>query len=324
MPQLLTGRIAMQLMRWSRQLLVFCLLLGFTLCWQTPEAAHAAEADADGTPVYAFGLHLFRLGEYYRAVTELKRFTLLFPQHPRHSAAQLLIGLALQEDGLADDAFLHFQRLRQTDHDDVARVATFKLGELRFFQQQYRQAIEQFQQFLQTFPDGPLVPRTTYLLSLSWALQDQPERALHLLHAFPSQHALSDQAQALQRTLQTPPPQMPKSPRTAGILAGLLPGAGHLYVGNPMQAVAAFLLNGLFITGAVFAIREGLEATGAILLYFETGWYLGNIKSAVEGARDANRRQRRAIAERLQSTYAPPLLSLPQLQAPALGLRLKF
>jgi hypothetical protein len=86
----------------------------------------------------------------------------------------------------------------------------------------------------------------------------------------------------------------------------------------------SFLLNSSFLAGAVFAFREQLYATGAILLYFETGWYLGNINSAGAGAQAANRRQQHAFDENLKTTYAPPPLSLPYLQTPALGLRLTF
>ena len=308
----------------SRGVLVSCVLLGFLAVGAPPRTVQADQADAEGTPIYAFGVHLFQLGEYYRAITELKRFTILFPQHQRALSAQVLIGLALQEDGSDDDALTHFQRLRQIDHADVSRFATFKLGELRFWQQQYQQAVTHFQEFLQIFPDGPLVPHTLYLLSLSWALDGQTDRAQRLLDTFPAQHGLAEQAQALQLALQTPPPEAAKSPRTAGILAGLLPGAGHLYIGKPVQALTAFLLNGLFITGSVFAFREGLEATGAILLYFETGWYLGNIKSATAGAREANRHQQNSRADYLRTTYAPAPLSLRDLQTPGIGLRLSF
>ena len=88
-----------------------------------PQAAAAALDDAPGTHLYAFGLHLFQLGEYYRATTELQRFTLLFPGHRRSRVARLLIGLALQEDGLYDDALSQFQKLRQVDAStDVGRA----------------------------------------------------------------------------------------------------------------------------------------------------------------------------------------------------------
>ena len=313
----------MQPLQLSRCLLVVCLLGGWLSV--RPQAAAAALDDAPGTHLYAFGLHLFQLGEYYRATTELQRFTLLFPGHRRSPVARLLIGLALQEDGLYDDALSQFQKLRQVDAStDVDRVAAFKLGELRFLQQRYPQAIEQFQDFLRLYPGGPLVPRTTYLLGLAWALEHDTDRARQTLEALPSEHALAEPALALQGALQTTPADRPPSPRTAGMLAGMLPGAGHLYMGKPVQALTALLLNGLFLAGAVYAFHEGLEATGAILLYFETGWYLGNIKSAADGARDAIRQRQRAFFDHLRDTYALPPLSLKHLQAPALGLRLSF
>jgi outer membrane protein assembly factor BamD (BamD/ComL family) len=300
-------------------------LLGIWLVAQLSGTSYASQTEASGIAVYQFGLHLFRLGEYYRAITELKRFSLLFPQNPQLPAAQVLIGLALQADGEPDAALTHFQRLSQTQEPpEVNRLALFKLGELRLAQQQYRQAIEQFRRFLDTFADGPLVDRTTYLLGLSWALEGHPEHAQQVLQLLPPDHAWSDQALALRRELHTTAPPASKSPRLAGILAGILPGAGHLYLGKPRHAITAFLLNGLFITGAVYAIIEGLEASAAILLFFETGWYLGNINSAVEGAREFNLQQRQAFRSHLQTTYTLPPLTLEQLQAPGIGLRFSF
>jgi TolA-binding protein/TM2 domain-containing membrane protein YozV len=311
----------------SRHLYLSCLLIGVCLALSLRGLAHATPHDANGTQLYDFGLHLFRLGDYYRAVTELKRFTLLFPQHQQRTAAQVVLGLALEGDELYDDAFIHFRQLRRTyKRHPVGQLANFKLGELHFQQRRYREAIEHLQQFLQTFPDAPLAPRSTYLLGLSWALEGQFEQAHRVLDTVPAGHPLGNQAQRLRQSLKTPttPPTPRKSPRTARILAGLLPGAGHLYLGKPWQGLAAFLLNGSFLTGAVFAFREHLYATGAILLYFETGWYLGNINSAGAGAQAANRSQQHAFTEHLKTTYTPPPLSLPYLQTPALGLRLTF
>jgi tetratricopeptide (TPR) repeat protein len=290
-----------------------------------PATLYAEQAEAPGTGLYNFGLHLFRLGDYYRAITELKRFSLLFPDHQRHDAAQVLIGLALQHDGLYDDAFAHFEGMHQaTGGTDVGRLAVFKLGELRFQQEQYRQAIDHLQRFLHLFPEGALVPHTTYLLGLASAMTGEFEPARHFLALLPAHDPLSKYALALSHALQTAPAQALKSPRTAGILAGILPGAGHLYIGKPVQAISAFLLNGLFLAGAAYAFHDGLEAVGAIVLYFETGWYLGNIKSAADGARAFNRQQQQSWNESLRAVYAPPVLSLAHLQLPSLGLRIAF
>ena len=309
----------------SHQLQVVCLLLG--LCWAglAPETAQAQLEAGTDTAVYDFGLHLFRLGDYYRAITEFKRFSLLFPHDARYPAAQLLIGLALQEDKAYDEAVTHFQNWRLTDDPtDATRVAAFKLGELRFLQGQYRQAVLYFQGFLETYPEGPLVSQTRYMLGLSWALAGQFSQAQQALATVPERDPLASRALALQEELRLTPPLQLRSPQVAGILSGVLPGAGHLYAGKPLQAVTAFALNGSFLAGAAYAIHEKLHITGAILLFFETGWYLGGIASAVDATREANRQQQRGLTEHLKATYAPPVLTFQILQAPGLGLRLTF
>src|SRR6266446_4374031 len=308
-----------------RQLQVVCLLLGILWAGHSSSTAQAQPGEVTDTQVYDFGLHLFRLGDYYRAITEFKRFSLLFPQHERQPAAELLIGLALQEDKAYSDAFTHFQHWRLVyDPTDATRVATFKLGELRFLQRQYRQAIVAFQDFLDAYPDGPLVSHTKYLLGFSWALDGQFSQAQQVFATLPSGDPLAQQALALQDELRLAPPLQSKSPQVAGILSGILPGAGHLYAGKLWQALTAFALNGVFLAGAAYAFHERLEATGAILLFFETGWYLGGINSAMDAARAANRQQQRAFTDHLMATYAPPVLTFQTLQAPGLGLRLRF
>jgi outer membrane protein assembly factor BamD (BamD/ComL family) len=276
-----------------------------------------------GTSLYDFGLHLFARGDFYGAITEFKRFSLLFPQHPQYVEAQVLLGLAFQEEEDYATATAHFQRLHTVYRStDVDRLSVFKLGEIHLAQRLYPMATRHFQRFLHLFPQGPLVDRTTYLLGLSLSLDGHAAQAQNVLQTLPRDNVWRDQADALQEALAAASPPETKSPRRAGTLAGMMPGAGHLYIGKPVQAVTAFLLNGLFITGAIYAFLEGLEATGAILLYFETGWYLGNINSAVEGARAFNEAHTQAIQERLYTTFTPPHLTLHDL--PGLGLRLNF
>lgn len=288
-------------------------------------AAQSQPAGGDAGRIYAFGMHLFRLGDHYRAVTELKRFTLLYPRHRQHDAAQILIGLALQGDAAYDDAVAHFQRLSQFNGEtSAAQVASYKLGELPFEQGQYQLSARNWQRFLSDAPPGPLARRAAYLLGLSWWLDGHKTEARGAWSLLPAGGPLSDQALALQTEAQQLPPRRRKSPTVAGVLSGVLPGAGHLYIGKPLRALTAFLLNGLFLTGAAYALHEGLEGTAAILLFFETGWYLGTINSAAAGARDFNRRQQQAATGHLLATYSLPPLDLEQLQLPALGLRLSF
>jgi hypothetical protein len=80
-----------------------------------------------------------------------------------------------------------------------------------------------------------------------------------------------------------------KSPSTAGVLAGVLPGSGHLYCDRYKDGVVAFLLNGLFTWAAIEAFDNDHEVLGGILGFLELGWYSGNIYSAVNSAHKHNR-----------------------------------
>jgi len=81
-----------------------------------------------------------------------------------------------------------------------------------------------------------------------------------------------------------------KSPGLAGTLAAILPGSGHFYTGRVRDGVTAFLLNGVFIWGAVESYNNEDYAVAGILTFFELGWYFGNIYSATSSAHKYNKR----------------------------------
>ena len=115
------------------------------------------------------------------------------------------------------------------------------------------------------------------MLGLSWALDGQLSEAQQVFATLPvsvipwrsSALALAGRvasgsitaAQSLRRLLVS----LWYSPWSRASLCGW----------KPLQALTAFVLNGVFLAGAAYAFHEKLEATGAILLFFETGWYLG-------------------------------------------------
>ena len=103
-------------------------------------------------------------------------------------------------------------------------------------------------------------------------------------------------AQGLDRVQEIPQ----KSPATAGALAAILPGSGHLYCERYRDAVIAFLLNGAFIWGMVEAFEQKDYVVGGILTFFELGWYSGNIYSAVAGAHKYNRGKKQEYLDHLE------------------------
>ena len=81
-----------------------------------------------------------------------------------------------------------------------------------------------------------------------------------------------------------------KSPSIAGFLNATIPGLGYLYIGQKQSAFTAFCLNALFISSTGYFFYKGNVPAGIITLSFETGWYLGGILGAKEGATLYNER----------------------------------
>lgn len=263
-----------------------------TACCLFAVAEKVAAGQGGRDKLFGFAEALFAEGDYYRAITEYKRFKYFHPV------------------------------------DILVEKSDFRIGECYFKAGRWAETIESLEAFVQQYPEGALYADALYLkgraekelkrFSEALATLDQLsrtkdkhyhdkalyERALVLLaqqdwqkarDAFsiiPRESPLHASADIYSQGLGRMDDLPRKSPETAGMLATVLPGAGHLYTDRPGDALVAFLLNGAFIWGAVELFRNGNNVAGGIVAFFELGWYSGNIYSAVSSAHKYNQRVR--------------------------------
>jgi TM2 domain-containing membrane protein YozV len=98
-------------------------------------------------------------------------------------------------------------------------------------------------------------------------------------------------------------PNLPhRSPWLAGALA-IVPGAGHVYLGQPLIGLAALLWNGLFGFALYDAIHHQMVGLSLVLGVFESLWYFGNIFGAVSGAHKFNRDVELNALEQLRAAH---------------------
>jgi hypothetical protein len=112
-----------------------------------------------------------------------------------------------------------------------------------------------------------------------------------------------------------------KDPVYAGVMAGIVPGLGHVYVSRYKDALVAFLLNGLFIWATIESFHQDHDVLGGILAFFEAGWYAGNIYSAVNVTHKWNKKVRDDFRKGLRDGFDIRLLA--SRKGPA-GLALTF
>jgi TolA-binding protein len=257
---------------------------------------HVIEADSQ----FSFAEALLAEGDYYRAISEYKRFAHFFPE------------------------------------DKLTETCIYRIGESYYRAKKWQEAREAFTAFITKYPTSPMIPGALYFKGMaerqlrlySDALSsferviksksnefadkavyqsaivhmemEEWQRARETLSIVPKDSPLSGSANAIASELLHIDDLPRKSPATAGTLAAILPGAGHLYTERPTDALVAFLLNGAFILGAIELFRHENYVAGGIVTFFELGWYTGNIYSAVSSAHKYNKRVKEGFIEHLK------------------------
>lgn len=267
----------------------------------TPDIAATAETRIiEADKQFSFAEALLAEGDYYRAISEYKRFIYFFPENK------------------------------------LVETCNYRIGESYYRAKRWQEAREAFTAFIKKYPASPMIPGALYLKGMSekqlrrymdalstleeviksksnefadkaayqsaivYIEIEEWQKARATLSLIPQGSQLSGSASILASELLHIDNLPKKSPATAGTLAAILPGAGHLYTERPTDALVAFLLNGAFIFGAIELFRHENYVAGGIVTFFELGWYTGNIYSAVSSAHKYNKKTREDFIEHLK------------------------
>ncbi len=270
-----------------------------------PLSAFAADrASSPGGSALGFADHLFAQGDYYRAITEYERFLYLFPEDAAVRYAKYQIARCYFEGDKLPTAIARLRSLAaESSDDDTGRNALFLLGEAYYRRGDYELARETYADFLQHAPTDRRADEVRIRTGLSYLREGDWRTASEKFKELPAESPLRPDAEELSAAARAYPAIPKKSPALAGWMSAVLPGAGQLYVGRPRDATVSFLLNGAFIWATVEQFRNDNRVTGGILLFFETGWYMGNIYNAVGSAHKYNRREKKAYLDGLERKY---------------------
>lgn len=242
-------------------------------------------AFADPDPDFARELYL----NGYPALAALEWARVAASGHPREHEAKVEMAYSLWRSEQVSDALRLLDVLREDSSVPVNHrahalglAATIELSRARF-----DSAAERALDLLES---GHAVPedlrddfrKTAVVASL---VAEDKEAALRRLD-------LSHPEEALIASELSEPVAFQKSPRLAGTLSALVPGAGQVYVGRRSDGVVAFLINGLLIGTAVEAFGNDRHWMGAATTVVASTWYLGNIHSAVNSAHKHNETRR--------------------------------
>jgi TolA-binding protein/TM2 domain-containing membrane protein YozV len=248
-------------------------------------------------------------GEYYRAITEYKKFGILFPASPKGDYALFRTGLALYLGEEYANAVSVFAALRQSHpRSGYADPSLFFEGLCRWKKKDYPGAAAVLEQLTRQASITGYAPRALVAKSLleldrgdAVTARNDLERFLADYPGHPGEARVREALPLLREYENLPE----KSELLAGILSAILPGSGYVYAGRYGDGLTAFLLNGLFIAGTVTAVLNdwypAAGLTGGIGLPF----YLGNIYGSANAAKRWNISVRREVRGRIAAALEP-------------------
>ncbi len=233
----------------------------------------------------------FEEGDYFRAITEYKRFIYFFPESNLLEMAYLKIGEAYFKGKRWGDAIHAFERLREKFPGGKLTDRSYYLsGMAYFYEKDYSSSRKQFKKIIDSFTASELIDDAMLQIAMSYVEEEKWLEALGSFRGIGKESNLYHFAENFASGLGEMDKLPLKSPALAGTFAAILPGSGHFYTGRKKDGVTAFLLNGAFIWGAIESYNSENYAVAGILTFFELGWYSGNIYSAVSSAHKYNKR----------------------------------
>jgi TM2 domain-containing membrane protein YozV len=257
----------------------------------------AASAAVDLPSQLQFADSLAADNDHYRAITEYKRFLFLQPESELVPRARLSIATSLiagkrwkQADASLEDLLSLYPQSPEAAKGRLLYAnSAYERGEFGLARERYRTLAE-----LQTDPET--LDYANFRIGWTFLEQDRPQKARNSFSLLPRQEKeqLLEELEAYRKLPQ-------KSPLIAGSLSAILPGAGQFYTGRWRQGILSFLLNGAFILGAIEAFDDEDYAVGGILLFFEIGWYGGNVYNALNNAYKYNERIKHDYKKQMRS-----------------------
>ena len=242
-------------------------------------------------------------GEYYRAITEYKKFLFLFPDSGKADYALFGVGTAYYRGEEYEPAARTFAALLEKYGKGAHAapsayfegVSLWKLG-------RFDRAEAALDRVATLEPASEYAPLSLIGKSLlSYDARNDPGcrgELARFLENYP-QDARAERVRQTVALLDRNREVPRKSPAVAGVMSAVVPGSGYMYAGRYGDGVVALIVNGLFIAGTVAAIHQESYAVAAIVGGIGLPFYVGNIYGSANAATKWNIGVRKELREKI-------------------------
>ncbi len=239
--------------------------------------------------------------EYYRAITEYKKFIILFPVSDKLDYAHFSIAMAYYRGEEYENALPAFAEVRKRfPESPYASKALYMEGLCQLRLKDYESSRVTLQAV--RYRDASSNEASLALLAKSLVAFDtgDTKESRRQLDLFLDTNPPHPDAGAAHRALALVSryEELPmKSESLAGMLSAVVPGGGYAYAGRYGDGAMAFLVNALFMAGTIAAIDDENYAVAGIVGGVGLPFYIGNIYGSAAAARQWNVKIRSGVRD---------------------------
>ncbi|RMF93308.1 MAG: outer membrane protein assembly factor BamD, partial [Candidatus Schekmanbacteria bacterium] len=268
----------------NKNIFTFFLILSSCLSFLLfPKVSLTAENEStEALRLLKFANELYKEGDYYRAITEYKRFISYYPKAEEIPDAEIGIANSYYKAEKYEEAIDRYRDfLSKYPKNKRLEEAILNIADSFIKTKKEESALKLLKEVEETMPNSSILEKLKILLGKHNLMEGNLNAAEKHLKSVKKESIEGKEAEKLLESIKGVRKLKLKSPALAGIMSAILPGSGQIYAGRKKDALFSFLLNGLFAWGAVESFNRDIYVAGAILSFFEFGWYTGNIYNAV-------------------------------------------
>ena len=244
--------------------------------------------------------------EFYRAITEYKKFLILFPESDQGDYAVLKIGLAYYHGEEYEASVRNLENLREKYQESRYIPESMYFEGLGYWKlKKYENAKTSLDGISKSYPDSIYAPKALIASTMLDLDQDHLDNSMQdmekLIHAYPD-HPASIQARETIVLLDQYRNLPIKSEILAGVMSAIVPGSGYVYAEHYGDGITAFLINALAVAGTITAVGNENYAVAAIVGGIGLPFYFGNIYGSANAVKKWNLAARNELRNRISVT----------------------
>jgi tetratricopeptide (TPR) repeat protein len=237
--------------------------------------------------IFGFAEDLFNEGDYYRAIGEYKRFIYMNKGSKLIKKAEYKIALSYLLAEKFEQAIQNFEDIEMKYPDKMKEISLLQKAYIFLKKRDYKYSLLLVDDFIKSYPESKLLDNAYYLKAWAKIYGENWKDAKEYFNKIKDSE-IKKSIEMINEKLDKVNLIDQKNYFVAGILATLIPGAGHIYCGRILEGLTALLINSIFIYNTYNAFLR--DDTAGKFLYGipSTTFYLSNIYGALTAVKRYN------------------------------------